>query len=87
MKYWMITCARGHVGTGHSTEIKFAIVAVDLLTACRIAQNMPSVKHTRMALYGREITREEYMEYRQVSAYERCGQAQYRKTSKKKNRR
>ena len=71
MKYWMVVCSRGHCGVGHETEIKFAIAAENLIHACNIAKKMPSVKHTRMALYGREITEEEFLEYRKISAYER----------------
>ena len=74
MKYFIIMCHRGHCGTGHSTEIKFAIKAKNLLDACDIARKMPSVKHTRLAIYGKEITQEEYTEYRQISAYERFNQ-------------
>lgn len=74
MKYFMVMCHRGHCGTGHSTEIKFAIHANNLLEACDKAKRMPSVKHTRMAIYGKEITEQEYNEYRQVSAYERFNQ-------------
>lgn len=73
MKYFVIVCSRGHCGTGHSTEIKFAIVAHNLLEACDKARKMPSVKHTRLALYGKEITYEEYIQYRQISAYKRFG--------------
>lgn len=71
MKFYKVVCYRGHMGTGHSTEITFAIAARDLLEACDKARRMPSVKHTRMAIYGKEITEEEYNDYRQISAYER----------------
>lgn len=74
MKYFMVMCHRGHCGIGHSTEIRFAIRANNLLEACDKARRMPSVKHTRMAIYGKEITEQEYNEYRQVSAYERFNQ-------------
>ena len=74
MKYFMVMCHRGHCGISHSTEIKFAIRASNLLEACDKARRMPSVKHTRMAIYGKEITEQEYNEYRQVSAYERFNQ-------------
>lgn len=74
MKFYMITCSRGHCGNGHSTEIKFAIVANNLLDACDKARRMPSVKHTRVALYGREISEQEYNDYRKISAYERFDQ-------------
>jgi len=74
MKFYMVMCHRGHCGVGHSTEIKFAIAANNLLDACDKARKMPSVKHTRMAIYGKEITEAEYNEYRKISAYERFDQ-------------
>ena len=77
MKYFMITCHRGHCGCGHSTEIKFAFRAKNLLDACDKAKRMPSVKHTRIAIYGKEITEQEYNEYRKVSAYPRANQRGY----------
>lgn len=83
-RYWMIMCHRGHCGNGHSTEIKFAIEANNLLDAMDKARRMPSVKHTRMAIYGKEITEAEYLEYRKVSAYERFEQ---RRASEYKNKR
>lgn len=73
MKYYLVMCHRGHCGTGHSTEIKFAIEAKNLLEACDKAKRMPSVKHTRMIMYGHEITFEEYTHYRSISAYRRIG--------------
>ena len=74
MKFYMVMCHRGHCGVGHSTEIKFAIAAENLLDACDKARRMPSVKHTRMMIYGKEITEQEYIEYRRVSAYDRFNQ-------------
>ena len=71
MKYYLITCHRGHCGCGNSTDITFAIVAKNLLHAMNIARKMPSVKHTRLAIYGREITKEEYNERRKINAYHR----------------
>lgn len=76
MKYFMVMCHRGHCGNGRSTEIKFAIKANNLLDACDKARRMPSVKHTRMAIYGKEITEQEYNEYRRISAYDRFNQNQ-----------
>lgn len=67
----MIMCHRGHCGAGYGTEIKFAIRANNLLDACDKARRMPSVKHTRIALFGKEITEQEYIEYREISAYQR----------------
>lgn len=83
MKYYMVMCHRGHCGNGHSTEIKFAFAAKDLLTACDMARKMPSVKHTRMMIYGKEITQEEYTEYRSISAYDRFNQNQHKATKRR----
>ena len=74
VKYYMFTCARGHCGTGNETEIKFAIMANNMIEAMDKAKQMPSVKHTRLPLYGKEIPFEEYIAYRQVNAYERYEQ-------------
>jgi hypothetical protein len=71
MKYFEIVCHRGHCGTGHSTEIKFVFEANNLLEACDKARKMPSVKHTRMVIFGKEITQQEYNNFRKVSAYKR----------------
>ena len=86
MKFYMVMCHRGHCGVGHSTEIKFAIAANNLLEACDRAKRMPSVKHTRMAIYGKEITEDEYKEYRAISAYERFNQQSAKYTKNKKRR-
>ena len=74
MKYYKVTCYRGHCGIGRSTEITFAFEAHNLLEAMDKAKRMPSVKHTRAILQGKEITRKEYVEYRSISAYERYDQ-------------
>lgn len=78
MKFYKVTCHRGHCGIGHSTEITFAIEAANLLEAMDKAKRMPSVKHTRAIIQGREITQEEYVEYRKMSAYERYNQNYHR---------
>ena len=71
MKYFEIVCHRGHCGTGHSTEIKFVFKANNLLDACDKARKMPSVKHTKMVIFGKEISEQEYNNLRKVSAYKR----------------
>ena len=71
-RYFFITCHRGHCGTGHSTEIKFAIAANNLIQAMDRAKAMPSVKHTRGIIAGIEITKKEYLQFRSYSAYKRC---------------
>ncbi len=78
MKYYKVTCHRGHCGIGHSTEITFAIKAENLLEAMDRAKRMPSVKHTRAIIQGKEISELEYNEYRKMSAYERYNQNYYR---------
>ena len=80
----MVICHRGHCGTGHSTEIKFAFIANNAIEAMDKARKMPSVKHTRLAMLTKEITEFEYNEYRQISAYERFNQGN---TNHRKNRR
>ena len=79
MKFYMITCVRGHMGNGKSTDIKFAIAAENMIKACAIAQRMPSVKHTKMIAYGCEITEQEFLEYRKISAYKRFDQQKARR--------
>lgn len=79
MKYFMVMCERGHCGIKRSTEIKFAVVAENLLHACAIARKMPSVKHSRPIIYGHEITETEYLEYKKMSAYDRYPQGNKRR--------
>ncbi len=70
-RYFLITCHRGHCGNGHSTAITFAIAAENLIEASDRAKRMPSVKHTRGIIAGKEISKEEYDDYKQISAYQR----------------
>ena len=69
MRYYLVSCHRGHCGNGHSTDIHFAIVANDILSACNIAKRMPSVKHSRVVMSAKEISVEEYEERRRIGAY------------------
>lgn len=73
-RYFLITCHRGHCGVGHSTAITFAFEAKNLIDAMDMGKKMPSVKHTRMIMSGKEITEEEYHEYRKINAYQRATQ-------------
>jgi len=77
MKFYLVMCHRGHCGTGRSTEIKFAIKASNLIEAMDIAKRMPSVKHTRMIISGKEISEKEYKDFRQISAYKKFNQRRY----------
>ena len=71
MKYYIVSCHRGHCGTGRSTDIQFAISALNILSACEQAKKMPSVKHTRMVISAKEVSFEEYQEKRKINAYEK----------------
>ena len=62
MKYWLIRCPQGHCGTGKYREITFAFKAKNLVSAMGIAMRMPSIKHHRVPLYAKEISKEEYDE-------------------------
>ena len=77
MRYFLITCHRGHCGRGNSNPITFAFEAKNLIEAMDMGKRMPSVKHTRMVMGAKEITFEEYHEFREVNAYERSWQAGY----------
>ena len=69
MRYFKVTCPHGHHGNGQYCEITFAISAANMLDAMDKAKRMPGVKHTRMVFCAKEITEQEYNEYRKVSAY------------------
>ena len=69
MRYFLVTCVRGHTGKKKGMEISFAIRANNLVDAIEQARKMPGVKHHRPALYGREITQEEYVLRRNKGAY------------------
>lgn len=72
MRYFAVTCHRGHCGTGHSSAITFAFEAKNLIAAMDMAKRMPSVKHTRMIMSGKEINKAEFLEYTKISAYKRA---------------
>ena len=73
-RYFLITCHRGHCGYGRSTPITFAFEANNLIEAMDMGKKMPSVKHTRMIMFGKEISKQEYIEYREINAYQRSFQ-------------
>lgn len=77
MRYWLVCCYVGHCGRrgyGHGREIALAIEAPDSVKALLIAKKFPGVKHhrSRYICTTREITREEYIERRKISAYEKA---------------
>ena len=71
MKYFAICCKMGHQGRGRYQEITFAIKAYSIVEAMGQARTMPGVKHNNPTciLYSKEITHEEYIMRRQISAY------------------
>ena len=79
MRYFLITCHRGHCGFGHSSTITFAFEAKNLIEAMDMGKHMPSVKHTRMIIAGKEISQQEYIEYREINAYQRSFQISAKK--------
>ena len=77
-RYFLITCHRGHCGKGNSTLITFAFEAKNLIDAMDMGKKMPSVKHTKMIISGKEITIEEYKEFRKINAYDKAYQVGYK---------
>ena len=71
-KYYRINVPRGHVGAGRHREIVFYIEARSIMAATAIARKMPGIKHSHSVLSAQEITRDEYIEGRTVSAYSKC---------------
>lgn len=72
MKHYAVTCVRGHQGNGNNDNtITFYFKATDSYDAMRRGQSMPGVKHSRLPLSVREITEEQYIQNRKVSAYAR----------------
>ena len=74
-RYWKVTVTRGHMGMGNDTGmLTFYIIAPNIIEASRKALWKPGVEHRgRVPLNAREISREEYLEGRKESAYERNG--------------
>lgn len=74
MGYYAVTMVRGHQGIKQNDGlITFAYEARDLLTAMGKAKRQPGVKHSKPPVRAVAITREEYIELRKISAYERAG--------------
>ena len=74
MKYWLVCCNSGHVGSKKSGELALAIEAPDGVTAMLIAKRFPAVKRRKNAYLCivKEIDKEEYEARRQVSAYDKA---------------
>lgn len=72
MRYFSVTCMRGHCGGRKFMPITFAFAAENAMEAMDKAKAMPGVKHDRPIMGLREITCKEYYMLRQRSAYERA---------------
>ena len=71
MAYFKVVVKGGHCGTKKYNPLTFAIEAKDAFQASNIAKAKPGVKHSAFPLSCRMISREEYQELREVSAYKR----------------
>ncbi len=71
LKYFKVKALLGHMGAGNSRDITFYIEAKNITTATRLAQQMPGVKHSRPVVSAEEVSYDEYICGRQVSAYAR----------------
>ena len=72
MKYYSVTCMRGHCGDQRYIPITFAIMSSNAIEAMEKAKAMPGVKHNRPILELYEITCQQYQVMRKISAYERA---------------
>lgn len=70
-KYFKIYTNRGHLGAGKNGEIIFYIKAKRICDAVKQVQKMPAVKHSQFVTTAKEISLEEYLEGRKISAYAR----------------
>lgn len=68
-KYFKVYANRGHLGAGKSGEIIFYIKAKQICDAVEHAQKMPGVKHGQFIAKALEISHEEYIKGRKISAY------------------
>lgn len=84
-KYYKVMVERGHIGAGDSLESAFYFEANNAYHAMCLARKMPSVKHNKLPLKVEEITMEEYLEGRKISAYHQEGQ-EYFKSKHGKNK-
>ena len=73
MKYYAITCVRGPQGARNNNAlITFYVEAKDIIAAAKVAQRMGGIKHTKMPVNCKQITKEEYEFRRKENAYKRA---------------
>lgn len=74
MKYFKVTCIRGHQGTRQNKRlIDFYFIAHTGYDAMKMGQKMRGVKHDKLPVACVPVSEEEYKQMIRVSAYERCG--------------
>lgn len=73
MKYYKVRVLGGHMGGGNTRELIFYIKANSIMDATAKARKMPGVKHDnpQAVQWAEEVTKEEYDQGRQTSAYKR----------------
>lgn len=71
MKFFKVIMSMGHQGSGREKELILAIQAENAVGACMKARQFPAAKHKKIPSMTKEITREEYIELRKLSAYDR----------------
>lgn len=70
MKYYAVTCIKGHQGVGNDDRtITFYFRTKDSYDAMQKGRKMPGVKHSRLPLSVKEISKNQYLDGRKVSAY------------------
>lgn len=72
MRYYKITCRRGHVGFGNTAYITFYFAERNAIAAMNRAKRMPGVKHSELPINTTEITHEEFAVNIQKNAYVTC---------------
>ena len=71
MRFYKVVMSMGHQGAGRERELVLAIQAENSIDACMKARNFPAAKHKKIPSLTKEISKEEYLELRRLSAYER----------------
>jgi len=71
MRYFKLVVNVGHQGRGRTRDIPVFIFEKDMTSAMKRAMNMPGVKHDKIPLSAKEITKEEYDQGIQENAYKK----------------
>lgn len=68
--YYKVVVKFGHQGMGKYVDGAIYVEAEDLIKAIDVARAFPAVKHTKLPLEAREISKEEFEIGRQKNVYE-----------------